>query len=88
MKMIIAIVHDRDAESVSQALVEGAFRVTRIASSGGFLRRGSTTLMIGVEDERVTAAMDVIRRSATTPNEQSQKRASLFVLNVNTFEQV
>ena len=36
MKMIIAIIRDSDNESVSQALVTNSFRVTRIASTGGF----------------------------------------------------
>ena len=61
MKMIVAIIRDSDNDAVSQALVTGGFRVTRIASTGGFLRRGSSTLMIGVEDDKVDAAIQVLK---------------------------
>ena len=61
MKMIIVIVKDTDADSVTQALTTSDFRVTRIASTGGFLRSGVVTLLIGVNDERVDAGIQVIR---------------------------
>lgn len=87
MKMIIVIVKDADAESVTQALTASAFRVTRIASTGGFLRSGVVTLLIGVDDERVEAGIQVIReRLGESDSEES--RATLFVVPVQRFEQV
>jgi len=88
MKMIIAIIKDEDSENVSQALISDNFRVTRIASTGGFFRRGSTTFMIGVSDERVDQAIGVIRDHCSPPPEPNQKRATLFVLNISHFEQL
>jgi uncharacterized protein YaaQ len=88
MKMIITILNDIDNEPVSQALIQDGFRVTRVASTGGFLRRGQTTLMIGVADERVDKAIDVIRNSLTPIADPSIKRATLFVLNVENFAQI
>jgi uncharacterized protein YaaQ len=88
MKLIIAILNDKDTDIVSQALIAQNFRVTRIASSGGFLRRGSTTLMIGLDAEKVDEAIQVIRENCPAPVESGLKRASLFVLNVADFEQV
>jgi uncharacterized protein YaaQ len=88
MKLIISILRDTDSDPVSQALIQGGFRVTRIASTGGFLRRGSTTLMIGVSDEQVDDAIGVIRQATTPPVEPGMKRATLFVLNVENFSQV
>jgi uncharacterized protein YaaQ len=88
MKLIVAILRDEDTENVSHALIDCSFRVTRIASTGGFLRRGSTTLMIGVEDEMVDQAIDLVRRSCGVPSEPGMKRATLFVLKVANFEQV
>lgn len=87
MKMIIVIVKDSDAESVTQALTTNDFRVTRIASTGGFLRSGVVTLLIGVDDERVEAGIQVIREQLgkTTSGES---RATLFVVPVQRFEQV
>jgi len=88
MKMIVAIIRDIDNEPVSQSLVQAGYRVTRIASTGGFLRRGYSTLMIGVEDEKVEAAIEVIRANTSPPDEPGMKRATLFVLNVARFSQV
>lgn len=88
MKMIIAVIGDHDNEPVSQALVKAGFRVTRIASSGGFLRRGSSTLMIGCEDEKVDDAIQTIRHSTTPPSDPMLKRATLFVLNVEHYSQI
>ena len=65
MKMIVAIIRDSDNDAVSQALVTSGFRVTRIASTGGFLRRGSSTLMIGVEDDKVDVAIQVLKDNTT-----------------------
>lgn len=87
MKMIIVIVKDADAEHVTQALTAGAFRVTRIASTGGFLRSGVVTLLIGVDDERVEAGIQLIR-DRLGESESKESRATLFVVPVQRFEQV
>ena len=88
MKMILAIIRDSDNEAVTQSLVEASYRVTRIASTGGFLRRGYSTLLIGVEDEKVDAAIELIRDNTTSADEPGMKRATMFVLNVARFSQV
>ena len=88
MKLIIAIIQNTDSEAVSQALVEGKFRITRIASTGGFFRRGSTTFVIVVRDERVDLAIEEIRRSLSPQVDANQKRATLFVIPVESFEQI
>ena len=85
MKMIIAIVRDRDTNPVSTALTSAEFRVTHIASTGGFLKRGNSTLFIGLEDEKVDLAMEIIRTNLEPADDPAQKRATLFVLNVNHF---
>jgi uncharacterized protein YaaQ len=88
MKMIIAIIRDQDNDAVSHALTGVGFRVTRIASSGGFLRRGSSTLMIGVAEEKVDEGIQIIRDHTTVPDDPGQKRATLFVLDVKNFTQI
>ena len=88
MKMIIAILRDEDSDNVLQALIGANLRVTRIASTGGFFRRGSTTLMIGLADDRVDEAIQIIRENCRSPIEPGIKRATLFVLNVAHFEQI
>jgi len=82
MKMIIAIVNDEDSETVTQALTRTEFRVTTIASTGGFLRRGLTTLLCVFEDEKLSSALEVIRACFPEVSDESQKRCRIFVLNV------
>lgn len=88
MKLIMAVLRDEVTEAITQSLITSGFRVTRIASTGGFLRRGSTTLMIGVDNGQVEQAIEVMRRHCPTPTDTSQKYVTLFVLNVAHFEQL
>ena len=88
MKLIVAIVHHTDGEDVLRALTEAGFRVTRISSSGGFLRRGNTTLMIGAEAGQVAPAVQIIREYSTPPVDPGLKRATVFVLKVDRYEQI
>jgi uncharacterized protein YaaQ len=85
MKLIIAIIRDSDTEAVSRALTSSDYRVTCVASTGGFLRRGSSTLLIGVEDDRVQRALEIIRESCTPPTDPNVKRATIFVLKVDQY---
>lgn len=61
MKLVVAIVQDKDSNRLSNALIKEGFRATKLASTGGFLRAGNTTFMIGTEDDRVAEVMQVIR---------------------------
>ena len=61
MKMVIAIVQDDDALDLLDALTEKKFGVTKLATTGGFLKSGNTTLMIGVDKERVKDVIDIIK---------------------------
>ena len=88
MKLIIAIIHDEDCDQVSQSLIQVDFRVTRIASTGGFLRRGMTTLMIGVEDEKVDQAIHLVGDNCNSAAYQNGRCATLFVLKVDQFVQI
>ncbi|MEW6029864.1 MAG: cyclic-di-AMP receptor [Chloroflexota bacterium] len=87
MKMMIVVVKDNDADAVTQALTEKEFRVTRVASTGGFLRSGIATLLIGVEDAQVEDAIQVLR-GKLPPLATGEGRATLFVVPVERFEQV
>ena len=88
MKLIIAIIKDEDNDAVSKALTENEFRVTFIASTGGFLRSGRSTLLVGVEDEQVETALQVIRENCQKPHQEKEKRATIFVLKVDQFTQL
>ena len=87
MKLVIAIVQDVDAGPVIEQLITHGHRVTRVASTGGFLRRGNATLLIGTEEEHVDPVIDILRDTCTPP-ESGQHRATVFVVNAPHFEQV
>ncbi|MCF7932161.1 MAG: cyclic-di-AMP receptor [Acholeplasmataceae bacterium] len=73
MKLIIAIVSNDDANKVQKALVKDKFFSTRLSTTGGFLRAGNVTFLIGVNDEKVAQALEVIeahskKRTKLVPN--------------------
>lgn len=88
MKMLIAILKDNHAETVSQALTAANFRVTRVASTSGFLRRGVVTLFLGIEDEQVDDAIEIIRSAAPAMDNPQDTRATIFVTSVKKFVQI
>lgn len=61
MKMVIAVVQDQDSNRLANALTSAEFRATKLASTGGFLRAGNTTFLIGTDDERVSTLLNLIR---------------------------
>ena len=87
MKMIIVIIKDNDADTLTQAFTGGNFRVTRVASTGGFLRSGVVTMLLGVEDAQVDGVIQLVRESLPTAA-SGEKRATLFVVPVQRFEQI
>ncbi|MBE6082086.1 MULTISPECIES: cyclic-di-AMP receptor [Tissierellales] len=66
MKLIIAIVQDQDVVTLIDELTEKNFRVTKLSSTGGFLKSGNTTLLIGVENEKTQEVLKVIEYSCKT----------------------
>ena len=62
MKLIIAIVQDEDASRLIGSLMQDGYRVTKLATTGGFLRSGNTTLLVGVEDDKLKNAMSIIEK--------------------------
>ena len=103
MKLIFAVVHDDDTNKAVRHLNEKKFRVTRLSSTGGFLRRGNTTLMLGVEDDQVEEVSKRKQVEVTTPYPQGDLSmisysyipitvevggATVFVLNVEQFKRI
>lgn len=62
MKLVMAIIHDEDAFHIMDELNNKGFSVTKLASTGGFLRAGNTTLICGVTEERIPDLVDVIEK--------------------------
>lgn len=59
----MAVVQDKDSNRLSNALVESNFKATKLASTGGFLRSGNTTFIIGTDDHRVEKLLNVIKEN-------------------------
>ena len=66
MKLIITVVHDRDKNRITESLLRNGYKFTKIGSTGGFLREGNVTLLIGVPKEDVDQCLQVIGESCKT----------------------
>ena len=64
MKLLVAIVQDQDQQILGKALLENDVRATKLSSTGGFLRSGNTTFLIGVDEDRVEEVLEIIKRSS------------------------
>jgi uncharacterized protein YaaQ len=80
VKLILTITTNDDANRLIDALIEHEFRATRINSAGGFLKKGNSTVVIGVAEEYVNDVIDLIRKAVT--------HANVFVLDVARFEKL
>lgn len=70
MKLVLAIVGNDDSGMVSAALTKEGFSVTKLATTGGFLKAGNTTFIVGTEDEKVDQVISIIAA-------QSRRRTQL-----------
>jgi len=77
VKLAVCIVHNRDKGRLTDELVKAGYKFTVIGSTGGFLREGNTTILIGVEENDVSALQKLFR-------ENCQSRDQL--VNVMPFE--
>lgn len=68
MKLVIAIVQDKDSHKLMNKLTEDGYSFTRLSTTGGFLRAGNTTLLIGVDQDQVDQIIDVISQECKTRN--------------------
>lgn len=80
MKMIIAIVQDEDSARLIGALMKEGISVTKLATTGGFLRSGNTTLLIGVNDERVNNVLKIIEKDC-----KSRKQTAPIPIDMGTY---
>ncbi|GAB4435703.1 MAG: hypothetical protein Kow00120_02610 [Anaerolineae bacterium] len=88
MKIILAVVRADLVDTISTTLVDNGFHVTRLASSGGFLRRGNATLMCGVPDGELEGALATIRSICSPKPEDEEHCVTMFVLRASDFLQI
>ena len=97
MKLIIAIIQDEVVGKVTKDLTKHDFRVTKLASSGGFLKAGNTTLLMGVEEEKLDELVEVISSNIKEKKlvkhnglgeEVDVKSANIFVIDMEDFKKI
>lgn len=90
MNLVFSIVTSEDADSVTRALLTAGYRVTRMNTAGGFLRRGNVTLLVGVEETGVDEVLRIIQSHSRTRLEDASAAsgATTFVLDATRFVRV
>lgn len=66
MKLVLAIVNNDDSALAASALTEAGFAVTKLATTGGFLMVGNTTLLVGTEDAQTAKVIEILKKYCTT----------------------
>ena len=90
MKLILAIIQDHIAQDVLNELSENKVRATKLSSTGGFLKKGNTTILIGIEEEKLDRVKEMILNISKNKETVDDKTANtvMFVLNMNQFIRV
>lgn len=90
MKMILAIMPTTISEQVSKTLLDSQYRVTKFASTAGFLAGGTTTLMVGLDADKVEKGLTLIREQIPALEEvdSAHARVTIYVLNMIDFDRV
>ena len=90
MKMILAIMPTNLSEIVSTELLEADYRVTKFASTSGFLSGGTTTIMAVADNDKVESALATIRNliPTSTPTDAAHARVTIYVMPAKDFERV
>ena len=94
MKLITAVIGKKDMNPVCDALREAGFSFTKIPTSGGFLRSSNMTLLLGVDDDKLSAAVELIDKNCRKHTEQTDEKkvtvggATVFVTDVEKFEKM
>ena len=73
MKLIIAIINHDDAKAVTNALTQNGFSSTKLATTGGFLMAGNVTVLVGVDEEKVQAVIDIIREHSHSRKSEAKR---------------
>jgi uncharacterized protein YaaQ len=66
MKLVIAVVQDKDKRKVMDALLERGHQFTNVASTGGFLREGNVTFLLGVNEDQVDEVIELVATNSKT----------------------
>lgn len=66
MKLMLIIVSNEDASDVTKGLLNEKYFVTKLSSTGGLLHNGNTTLLVGVDDNKVSRVKEIVATYSKT----------------------
>lgn len=87
MKLILAIIQDKDVNVLEKSFVQNKIRATKLSTSGGFLRSGNTTFIIGIEDKRVDEALKIIKKLSHTREQYLLPNMNMDVVGASIMSQ-
>ena len=79
MKLIMAIVQDKDSNRLANEFIDANIRATKLSSTGGFLKAGNSTFIIGIEDDRVQEALELIKKTCQSRKQYVSTPMSLDI---------
>ena len=79
MKLIMAIVQDKDSNRLANEFIDANIRATKLSSTGGFLKAGNSTFIIGIEDDRVQDALELIKKTCQSRKQYVSTPMSLDI---------
>ncbi len=84
MKLIVLIVEDRLSQILSKDLMENKISSTKLSSTGGFLKKGNTTILIGTEEKDEQRILDIIKKVCDDyeNDSENESKANIFALNL------
>ena len=85
MKLIIAIVQDEDASRLINNLMTEGYRVTKLATTGGFLRAGNTTLLTGVADDQLDRCLGIVEKICKSRRQVTSGPTMMGAAGTDTF---
>lgn len=90
MKLVMAIIQDHIAQDILVELSNAGHRATKLSSTGGFFKKGNTTVLIGSEDEKVKEVKEIIENISKNKKQvnENTSNAIVFVLEMSNFIRV
>lgn len=77
MKLIMAVIQDKDSNRLANEFIDANIRATKLSSTGGFLKAGNSTFIIGVEDDRVQETLELIKKTCQSRRQYLSSTMSL-----------
>lgn len=60
MKLVIIVTQKKDSKKLEEALVENNYQLTKLDSSGGFLKKKNHTFLVGINDEKLDSLLELV----------------------------